>query len=262
MPLHLIYIELFMKLTAVQKNLLGFLLLILSLSCGKELSAQTGIGGSGRLMNLALIEMERGQYEKANDLFRQIIEKDMSIPREMPYLFAKTLYHLGQFDNSNNFLNKYIEINGYRGDNYEAAFELQNSLKVHIDAIKNCKFCDIRGYAFEVCEVCNGNQQLEQTCQYCRGKGLVGCSRCAGKGTITRKNVFNIVEFYECERCSGNGRLNCPECQGKKSISANCTNCQGMGRLTGEVICDHKAENKPRHLSNKFQQLMESNPHN
>jgi tetratricopeptide (TPR) repeat protein len=228
----------------------------------KQSDAQAAIGGSGRLMNLAIIEMEREQYEKANDYFRQIIEKDMNIPREMPYYFAKTLFHLGQYDNSNNFLNKYLSINGFKGDNYEAAIQLQTALEEPLKAIKNCEFCDIRGYAYETCIVCEGKKHVEQNCSYCKGKGIVGCSRCAGKGMITKKNIFNITEYFECERCSGNGRLTCPVCEGKKSILSNCSHCQGMGKLSGEQICDHNAATKPRHLSSKFQQLIELNSHN
>jgi DnaJ-class molecular chaperone len=223
--------------------------------------AQSSIGGAGRLMTLALVEMEKGRFDKANDYFRQIIDGELNIPREMPYYFAKTLYELEQYDNSNNFLEKYLQINGYRGDNYEAAIQLQNQLKKPLEEIKNCEYCDIRGYEYVVCEICKGEQQIHQTCNYCKGKGIVGCSRCAGKGIVSKKNVFNIIEYFECERCSGNGRLTCPECEGKKSIEADCNTCQGMGKLIGEQICNHQPNNKPRHLSTKFQKLMESNPH-
>jgi len=69
---------------------------------------------------------------------------------------------------------------------------------------------------------------------------VIGCSRCAGSGLITKKNVFNIIEYFECERCEGNGRLTCTTCHGSKLEVGDCRTCQGTGRLNSEKICDHK----------------------
>jgi len=43
----------------------------------------------------------------------------------MPYFFAETLFELKQYDNSANFLNKYLELAGFAGDHYKGAQELQ-----------------------------------------------------------------------------------------------------------------------------------------
>lgn len=201
--------------------------------------AQPNLGQTSRLMKEALAAMEAKDYSKANVRFREIIDSNAPIPQEMPYYFAETLYELNQFDNSANFLNKYLEINGFKGDNYQYAKELQQKLKGPLDEIRVCQLCDRRGYRYKTCFTCEGSKEIEQECTYCKGKGIIGCSRCAGSGLVTKKNVFNIIEYFECERCDGNGRLTCPTCEGSKLEVGACRTCQGTGRLNSEKICDH-----------------------
>ncbi|AFL85339.1 hypothetical protein Belba_2806 [Belliella baltica DSM 15883] len=215
---------------------------------------QPSLGGSSRLMTNALAEMERGSYQKANEYFRQIIDTNLPIPPEMPYYFAEILYQLKQYDNSANFLNKYLELNGFKGDNYERAKALEGMLEKPLNDIKACELCDRRGYRFQACFTCDGAKELEQDCSYCKAKGIVGCSKCVGSGLITKRNVFNIVEYFECEKCAGQGRLTCPTCEGSKLETSACRTCQGVGRLQSDQICNHQAE-EPRHLSAVFNRM-------
>ena len=203
-------------------------------------AAQVNLGQTDRWMKGALAAMERKDYQTANSIFRNLIESGLPLPDEMPYYFSETLFALGQYDNSSNFLNKYLELTGFKGENYEGARELQAKLKEPIAAIESCTLCDWRGYRYQVCFTCDGSKQIEQTCNYCKSKGIVGCSRCAATGMIKKMNVFNIVEFFECERCSGKGRLTCPECSGSGREVSNCKTCTGSGKITSDSICDHK----------------------
>ncbi len=228
-------------------------LLILLLSTFSYLSlAQVGpnLGQMDRWMKSAQAAMERKDYESANSIFRNLIDSGLPIPEDMPYLFAETLFELGQYDNSANFLNKYLEINGFKGAHYQGAQELQKKLDPPLKAIQACQECDRRGYRFKACFTCDGSRQTEQACNYCKAKGVVGCSRCAGSGMVTKANIFNIVEYFECERCSGKGRLTCPVCEGSfKEVSA-CRTCEGSGKLPSEVICDHTVV-KHEHVEEK-----------
>ena len=109
------------------------------------------LGQTSRQMNAATQAMESGQYERANNIFREIIDSRVPLPPEMPYYFAETLFHLGQYDNSANFLNKYLEINGFKGDNYEAAKALEDKLIEPLNDIKACSLCDRKGYRYQTC---------------------------------------------------------------------------------------------------------------
>lgn len=200
------------------------------------------LGETSKLMKNALASMEKKDYQKANAYFREIIDSNIPIPQEMPYYFAETLFELKQYDNSANFLNKYLEINGFKGDNYEYAKALEKKLVAPLNEIKSCKLCDRRGYRYKTCFTCEGTKSIEQDCGYCKGAGIVGCSRCAGSGLVTKKNIFDIIEYFECERCEGKGRLTCPSCEGSKLEVSACRTCQGSGRLHSEIICNHAGD--------------------
>jgi hypothetical protein len=199
------------------------------------------LGQTDRWMKGAIAAMERRDYQTANSIFRNLIDSGLPLPDEMPYFFAETLFELGQYDNCANFLNKYLELTGFKGENYDGAKELQAKLKVPLAAIESCQLCDRRGYQYQTCFTCEGSKQIEQTCNYCKSKGIVGCSRCGASGLIKKVNVFSIVEFYECERCAGKGRLTCPQCQGSGKEVSDCKTCSGAGKISSDAICDHKA---------------------
>lgn len=218
-----------------------FLLLIFLGFISLGAHAQVNLGQTDRWMKGALAAMERSDYQTANSIFRNLIDSGLPLPEEMPYYFSETLFQLGQYDNSQNFVNKYLELTGFTGHNYEGAMRLKEKLKVPLAQILTCEQCDRRGYRYESCTTCQGKKQLEQSCSYCKAKGVVGCSRCGASGMIKKVNVFNIVDFYECERCTGKGRLACPTCNGSgKEISA-CKACEGTGKMTSAELCKHEA---------------------
>ncbi|PRY90422.1 tetratricopeptide repeat protein [Mongoliibacter ruber] len=242
------------------KFLTPFFLFLLLLSSGNEAFAQAkpNLGGSSRLFTYALEEMEKGDYERANTYFRQIIENNLPLSPEMPYYFAVTLFELEQYDNSMNFLNRYIQINGRNAEKYEEAKELEAKLKEPLDAIKACEFCNKQGYRVIACTTCEGEKELEQTCSLCKERGVVGCNRCFGKGLLTKRNVFNLIEYHECDQCDGLGKHTCPRCDGNLMEYSTCRTCEGVGSLISEEICDHKE--KPRHMSLLFQRMQENHP--
>lgn len=233
---------------------------LLLFSYGNETFAQAkpNLGGSSRLFSYALEEMEKGDYERANTYFRQIIENNLPISPEMPYYFAVTLYELEQYDNSMNFVNRYIQINGRNAEKFEEAKALEAKLKEPLDAIKACDFCNKQGYRIIACTTCEGAKELEQTCSLCKERGVVGCNKCFGKGLLTKRNVFNLIEYHECDQCDGLGKHTCPVCDGDLKEFTTCRTCEGAGNLISEEICDHKE--KPRHLSQVFQRMQQSHP--
>lgn len=217
---------------------------VISLAFCQVSLAQLGpnLGQTDQWMKGAKAAIERNDYETANSIFRNLIDSGQPLPEEMPYLFAETLFQLKQYDNSANFLSKYLELTGFTGSHYEGAQELQKRLEGPISEILQCQLCDRRGYSYKVCFTCDGKKQIEQDCTYCKAKGVVGCSRCSGSGMITRVNIFKIVEYFECERCAGKGRLTCPECEGSLKQVSSCQTCNGSGKLSSEDLCNHVAE--------------------
>ncbi|WP_143155980.1 outer membrane protein assembly factor BamD [Cyclobacterium lianum] len=201
---------------------------------------QPNLGLTSRLMDRAVNAMEREDYLEANNQFREIINSNLPIPPEMPFFFATTLYELGQYYNSDSFIKKYLDLNGFKGEHYDEAKTLVAKLKAPLAAIAACNLCDNRGYRFQTCQACDGEGHRQQECSLCKGLGVIGCSRCTGDGLITKRNVFNILEYFECERCSGKGRLTCTKCEGSLVEHGDCQTCKGTGKVESTLICDHE----------------------
>lgn len=235
-------------------KVLAFVFIFISV-LGLDSMAQVrpALGGATRLFNNALEEMDKGDYEKANTYFRQIIESGLPISPEMPYHFAVTLFELGQYDNSLNFVKRYLQINGRNAPNFDAAKELEQKIEEPIKAILACNFCNNQGYRIYECSTCEGKKQLNQDCSLCKARGMVGCNQCFGKGIVTKRNVFNLVEYHECDKCSGEGKHTCPTCEGSLQEFTSCRTCQGTGMENTEEICNHQAA--PRHMSMAFERI-------
>lgn len=192
------------------------------------------------MLEQAKKQMEAGNYPQANLIFRKMLQLKSVLPTEMSYLFAETLYKVGQYENSMNFLKRYQNITDRGSDYYLLSLALEKELKEKLQEIKDCPFCDQNGYKLSPCLVCNTTAHTIQTCNLCRGKGLITCPACTGSGVIiSSSGQFNTKEYRSCERCQSKGYITCYVCDGKKEITAFCTACDGKGYQATNQLCDH-----------------------
>lgn len=187
--------------------------------------------------------MKNGDYETANTQFRRILKLGVKLPSEMPYLFAKTLYEVGQYQNSQSFLDKYFEIMGKAGTYYQNAEELKKLLALQLNKSLSCQYCDLSGYRLETCMTCNGKKQLLKDCDYCEAKGKVGCTACSGDGVLIQLGAMGNRSYKTCHQCKGEGINVCPVCEGDKELYTYCPNCLGSGSTSTEKICNHTENN-------------------
>jgi len=187
--------------------------------------------------------MQNGDYESANTQFRKILKLGVKLPSEMPYLFSKTLYEIGQYQNSQSFLDKYFEIMGKAGTYYENAVELEKLLELQLNKSLSCQYCDLSGYRLETCITCNGEKQLLKKCDYCEAKGKVGCTACSGDGVLIQLGAMGNRSYKTCYQCKGEGVNVCPVCEGEKELYTYCPNCLGSGNTSTEAICNHTESN-------------------
>ncbi|MDQ3392605.1 MAG: molecular chaperone DnaJ [Bacteroidota bacterium] len=183
--------------------------------------------------------MEEGNYEEANLSFRKLLAINSVMPTEMCYFFAETLYQLHQYQNSKNFINKYIKLTGTTGPYYKKIIALDKLVDEKFEEIKSCNFCDNKGYRFTECDKCYGEGELHQTCHYCKGKGLTSCIACGGKGVKISENNFKEKEYKTCQVCGSNGVVTCTVCNGTKNEVIQCNKCKGNGAIITNKICNH-----------------------
>ena len=194
------------------------------------------------MMEKAIAQMNDGAYEKANLTFRNILRQKSVMPTEMSYLFAETLYMINQYENSKNFLDKYLRLAGATGRYYPQALDLKKYLDDAFEEILSCHLCDNRGYRLEPCEKCQQTGVLTDDCYYCQSTGVNRCELCKGRGVTTSLNAFNEVQYFTCQTCQGKGQVACKICLGNKIITETCPECHGRHKKAGYQICDHVAE--------------------
>jgi hypothetical protein len=190
-------------------------------------------------MEEAKEHMDAGNYEEANLSFRKLLTVQNILPTEMCYYFAETLYQLHQYQNSKNFINKYLKLTGTSGPYYQKVLALNELVDEKFNEIKSCQFCDEKGYRLQECETCHGEGHLLQTCHHCKGKGLTACTACGTKGVKITVNAFKEKEYKSCPVCNSKGFITCPVCGGKTTEELVCNVCRGKGTNISNKICDH-----------------------
>lgn len=208
--------------------------------------AQTSTGNSKKnvviLLDKAKEEMAAGNYAAANQSFRKMLEMNTVLPTEMCYLFAKTLYHLKQFDNSLRFAEKYESLAGVGGEYYKETVQLKQLLTNEIKVIRDCRYCDKQGYVLQECHYCEGAGISSQICPKCYGHKEHKCSICGGEGVVIRKNHFGQSNYQTCTSCNGKGVQECLKCQGNGVLTQNCQYCNGTGKISTNELCSHEQE--------------------
>jgi len=185
--------------------------------------------------------MEQNNYNQANVIFRQVLTLDVEIPAEFCYYFAETLFQIGQYNNSQNFIDKYYELTERSGKYINEVQSLEARLTAQTSEVRNCNICDNQGYIKGICPTCEGDGNLEEKCSICNGKGKISCTLCAGNGVVVSVNVFGNREYNTCHRCEGKGYEDCPRCGGDGINELPCHTCNGVGYISSRTPCDHKS---------------------
>lgn len=191
------------------------------------------------LMNKAKDEMKAENYIGANKTFRKALATRKILHTDLSYLFAETLYVIHQYQNSLNFVDKYIDLAGQGGDFYEKAIELKELLHSEFDKIKECEYCNLSGYRYVVCDNCGGIGQTTETCYNCKGNGATICPKCMGEGVYITFNSFSGKQYHACDICDGKGYSTCSICNGDKILSGICSVCLGTKQKVSSILCDH-----------------------
>lgn len=191
------------------------------------------------LLNKAKAEMKAEKYAEANKTFRKALATRKILPTDLSYLFAETLYIIHQYQNSLNFVDKYIDLAGQGGNYYDKAIELKQLLNNEFDKIKECNYCNLSGYRYIKCNNCLGIGETTETCYNCKGSGATICPKCMGEGVYITFNSFSGKQYHACDICDGKGYSSCHVCEGVKTLSGSCSVCLGTKQKVSATLCDH-----------------------
>ncbi len=148
-------------------------------------------------MDLGEELMKQGKYEQANEEFLFVINNKEVLPGEIAYLFGRNSFHMGKYKQSINWLNKYIQIKGTKGQYYEPAVKYLQLSENEYRQIQSEKYKEI--------EESLASQEYD-----CGGLDNMICPVCHGSGVVIKRGYFDNI-YKTCPYSAGEGYLTCEE---------------------------------------------------
>jgi len=159
-----------------------------------------------RERSVLLREMDRGidymvveKYEEADERFLYVLSNIDVVPSNLTYHFGKNSYYLGKFQQSIDWLNKYIELRGTTGEFYKSAvFILTQAEEAYRQEQKTI--------SEKTEQVLASSYDID-----CGPSGKVKCPVCKGRTVIIRASYFSQNQYEACGFCDEHGHLTCAE---------------------------------------------------
>jgi tetratricopeptide (TPR) repeat protein len=151
-----------------------------------------------RQLDSGVYLMDQGKHVLADEKFRYVLQNLRSVPSDLTFYFGKNSYLLGQYKQSIDWLNKYIQLKGTTGQFYQEATEWLS--KAQADYLK-----EKSDAADRTQELLSKNYDID-----CGPTGKVTCPVCQGNHVIVRKGPFGD-SFKTCPYCNEHGILTCAE---------------------------------------------------
>lgn len=141
---------------------------------------------------------QSGEYLLADNQFRQLLRSAKSVPSDLVYYFGENSFHLGNFKQSVDWLNKYIQLKGTTGQ-YSAL------------AVERLKSAEEGLMKEKVVESQQARQVLSQDYNIdCGPSGKVTCPVCKGSTVIIKKGYVSDT-YKTCPYCNKLGYLQCED---------------------------------------------------
>ncbi|MBZ0245647.1 MAG: hypothetical protein K8H85_06855 [Cyclobacteriaceae bacterium] len=141
---------------------------------------------------------QSGEYLLADTQFRQLLRSAKSVPSDLVYYFGENSFHLGNFKQSVDWLNKYIQLKGTTGQFSALAVERLKSAEEGLMKEK-------------VVESQQARQVLSQDYDIdCGPTGKVTCPVCKGSTVIIKKGYVSDT-YKTCPYCNKLGYLQCED---------------------------------------------------
>ena len=150
-----------------------------------------------RRMDLGEDLMRKGNYEAAQQEFLFILNNKEVLPNNLAYLFGRNSYHLEQYKQSINWLNKYIQLKGTKGRYYD-------------EAVKYLQFSEDRYLGIQRSRMTEAIAELPDPDYDCGGLQKMICPVCRGSGVVIKQGPFGET-YKTCPYSAGEAYLSCKD---------------------------------------------------
>jgi hypothetical protein len=146
----------------------------------------------------AVLMLEEGRYQQADEKFRFVLNNVKSVPSDLAFYFGKNSFYLNKFKQSIDWLNKYIALKGTNGQYYNEAVEWKRKSEQAYLGEKKVE-------SEKAKEVLSKDYDID-----CGPSGKITCPVCKGDHVIIRKGPFGN-QYQTCGYCDNHGLLTCDE---------------------------------------------------
>ena len=151
-----------------------------------------------QVLDSGVFFMEDGKHEWADQKFKYVLANIKAVPSDLAFFFGKNSYYMKQYRQSVDWLNKYVQLKGTRGQYSEEAVKLiklseAEILRMQMEAEKSNLVVSSSDYEID-----------------CGPTGKVICPVCFGEHVIIKKGAFGN-EYKTCPYCNEHGILTCEE---------------------------------------------------
>ncbi len=163
-------------------------------------SAQRGIQDPRLFIDSAVVLMDRAEYEKADEYFMSALNQIDLLSADFCFYFGKNSFYLKKYAQSIDWLNKYLELKGSRGQFSEETLSILENAE---EAFRNDKS--------SVGPSANVNSKFfYKNTVNCQDGTYITCPVCKGQGVIITLTKYGEKNYKTCPY-STNGVLSCGE---------------------------------------------------
>ena len=149
-------------------------------------------------LDSAILLSDMGAYEQADERFKLVLKSLKSIPSDFTFHFGRNSFYLGNYKQSIDWLNKYIQLKGTSGQYSEEAVSWL--AKAETELLKEREM-----QAQQAGQVLSRDYDID-----CGASGKVLCPICSGTTVVIKKNYLNET-YRTCPYCNKLGFLSCEE---------------------------------------------------
>ena len=149
-------------------------------------------------LDSAVVLTDMGEYEAADKKYVYVLKNLKSIPSELAYHFGRNSYLLGKYAQSIDWLNKYLQLKGTSGANYDDAVQW-------LDKANAARLKERVEESAKAAVILSRNYDID-----CGPTGKVTCPVCGGSTVVIRKTYFG-ESYKTCTACNHKGYLNCDD---------------------------------------------------
>lgn len=151
--------------------------------------------------------MDNGQHELADAKFKYVLNNIKGVPSTLTYYFGKNSFMLGQYKQSVDWLNKYIQLKGTNGQYSQEAASMLHKAEAELltQQAQQLRAAAEKEKEEKQQQVLSSNYDID-----CGPTGKVICPVCHGAHVIIKKGTFGD-EYKTCPYCNDHGILTCDE---------------------------------------------------